>query len=169
MLETGQFRRDLYHRLNVVSFMIPPLRERGDDVIHLTNKFIKEFNQQFGKNIKRIEKQLKEFLVHYPWPGNIRELRNSIERAVLLSEDTTLRLSQFSNLMKNIDAIAEENKQEKTDLPNFVSFDINYTKTKLKELERIYAQNILLKTKGNKSKTAELLGISRPKLDSLLK
>ena len=169
MIETGQFRRDLYHRLNVVSLTIPPLRERGEDVIYIANKFIREFNQQFSKNIKRMEKQLREFLVQYPWPGNIRELRNSIERAVLLSEESTLRLSQFSNLMQNIDAIAKENKKEKNDLPNFISFDINYTKTKMKELERIYAQNILDKTKGNKSKTANLLGISRPKLDSLLK
>ena len=169
MIETGQFRRDLYHRLNVVSLTIPPLRERGEDIVHLANKFIKEFNQQFGKSIKRMEKQLKEFLVQYPWPGNIRELRNSIERAVLLGEDKTLRLSQFSSLMQNIDAIAEENKKRKADLPNFVSFDVNYTKTKLKELERFYAKNVLDKTKGNKSKTASLLGISRPKLDSLLK
>ncbi|MGA8264245.1 MAG: sigma-54 dependent transcriptional regulator [Ignavibacteriaceae bacterium] len=169
MIEAGQFRRDLYHRLNVVSLTIPPLRERGDDVIHLANKFIREFNQQFNKNIKRMEKQLKEFLVQYPWPGNIRELRNSIERAVLLGEDNTLRLSQFSNLMQNIDVMAEEKKQEKVNLPNFVSFDVNYTKTELRELERIYAKNILDKTRGNKSKTANLLGISRPKLDSLLK
>jgi two-component system response regulator AtoC len=169
MIEAGQFRRDLYHRLNVVSLTIPPLRERGDDVIHLANKFIREFNQQFNKNIKRMEKQLKEFLVQYPWPGNIRELRNSIERAVLLGEDNTLRLSQFSNLMQNIDVIAEEKKQEKVNLPNFVSFEVNYTKTELRELEKIYAKNILDKTKGNKSKTANLLGISRPKLDLLLK
>ena len=169
MIEAGQFRRDLYHRLNVVSLTIPPLRERGEDVIHIANRFIREFNQQFNKNIKKMEKKLEEFLVQYPWPGNIRELRNSIERAVLLGEDKTLRLSQFSSLMQNIDAMAEENKQKKADLPNFVSFDVNYTKTKLKELERFYAKNVLDKTKGNKSKTASLLGISRPKLDSLLK
>ena len=169
MIESGQFRRDLYHRLNVVSLTIPPLRERGEDVIHIANKFIREFNQQFSKNIKKMEKQLKEFLMQYPWPGNIRELRNSIERAVLLAEENTLRLSQFSNLMQNIDVIAEEKIQNKTDLPNYITFDINYTKTKLRELERIYAKNILKKAKGNKSKTADLLGISRPKLDSLLK
>ncbi len=169
MIETGQFRRDLYHRLNVVSFVIPPLRERGDDILLLTNKFIQEFNAQFNKNIKRIEKQLKDFLISYPWPGNVRELRNSIERAVLLSEDTTLRFSQFSNLTQNLDALAEELKLGVTNLPNFVSFEVNYTKTKMRELERIYAQNVLDKTNGNKSKTAGILGISRPKLDSLLR
>ena len=169
MIENGQFRRDLYHRLNVVSLLLPPLRERGEDVINLANRFIQEFNRQFNKNIKRIERQLKEFLLQYPWPGNIRELRNSIERAVLLSEETTLRLSQFSNLTQNIDALLAEKKVEGQDLPNIVSFEINYTKTKIKELEKLYAQNILDKTNGNKSKTATLLGISRPKLDALLK
>ncbi len=169
LIESGQFRKDLYHRLNVVSLVIPPLRERGEDILLLTNKFIKEFNDQFNKNIKRIEKQLEEFLMHYPWPGNVRELRNSIERSVLLSEDTTLRLSQFSNLTQNIDALVEDKNIDVSNLPNFVSFNVNYTKTRMREIERMYAQNVLEKTNGNKSKTANLLGISRPKLDSLLK
>lgn len=170
MIEEGQFRRDLYHRLNVVSLAIPPLRERGDDILLLANKFVQDFNQQFDKKIKGMEKQLKEFLISYHWPGNIRELRNSIERAVILSEESTLRLVQFSNLTKNIDALVEEGGIGVSNkFPQFINFDINYTTTKMKELERLYAQNVLEKTNGNKSKAADILGISRPKLDSLLK
>jgi DNA-binding NtrC family response regulator len=105
----------------------------------------------------------------YPWPGNVRELRNAVERAVLLSEDTTLRLKHFANLFGNIEAIAQEGKIDVKNLPNYVGLEVNYTKTKLRELERMYAKNVLSKTKGNKSKTADLLGVSRPKLDSLLK
>jgi len=169
MIESGQFRRDLYHRLNVVSIEIPPLRERGGDILQLTNKFIKDFNQQFAKSVKKIEKSLLDFLIKYPWPGNVRELRNSVERAVLLSEEPTLRLKQFANLFQNVDALAEKNKIEKTNLPNYVSIDVNYTKTNLKDIEKIYAKNIYTKTGESKSRAAELLGISRPKLDSLLK
>ncbi len=169
MLKIGSFRRDLYHRLNVVSFEIPPLRSRGDDVILIANKFIKEFNEQFGKSIKRIEKKLKDFMYSYPWPGNIRELRNAVERAVLLSEDTTLRLKHFANLFGNIEALALESNVEVKNLPNYVGLEVNYTKTKLKELEKLYAHSVFEKTNNNKLRTAELLGISRPKLDKLLK
>lgn len=169
MLKVGSFRRDLYHRLNVVSFEIPPLRSRGDDVILIANKFIKEFNEQFGKSIKRIEKKLKDFMYSYPWPGNIRELRNAVERAVLLSEDNTLRLKHFANLFGNIDSLAKEGKVEVKNLPNYVGLEVNYTKTNLRELEKLYANSIFEKTNNNKSRTAELLGISRPKLDQLLK
>jgi transcriptional regulator with PAS, ATPase and Fis domain len=169
MLKIGSFRRDLYHRLNVVSFEIPPLRLRGDDVILIANKFIKEFNEQFGKSIKRIEKKLKDFMYSYPWPGNIRELRNAVERAVLLSEDTTLRLKHFANLFGNIETIAQEGNVEVRNLPYYVGLEVNYTKTKLRELEKMYANSVFEKTNKNKSRTAELLGISRPKLDQLLK
>jgi two-component system response regulator AtoC len=169
MLKVGSFRRDLYHRLNVVSFEIPPLRSRGDDVILIANKFIKEFNEQFGKSIKRIEQKLKDFMYGYPWPGNIRELRNAVERAVLLSEDTTLRLKHFANLFGNIDTLAQEGKVEVKNLPNYVGLEVNYTKTNLRELEKLYANSVFEKTNNNKSRTAELLGISRPKLDQLLK
>ncbi|HKI77370.1 MAG TPA: sigma-54 dependent transcriptional regulator [Ignavibacteriaceae bacterium] len=169
MLSTGQFRRDLYHRLNVVSIEIPPLRERGDDVILITHKFIEDFNQQFNKKIKKIENQLKDFMMHYPWPGNIRELRNSVERAVLLSEDTTLRMKYFSNLTQNVKALAKENMVDLSRLPQFVKFELDYTKVDLKNLEILYAQNVFKKLNGNKSQTAECLGISRPKLDLLLK
>ena len=169
MLKVGSFRRDLYHRLNVVSFEIPPLRSRGDDVILIANKFIKEFNEQFGKSIKRIEKKLKDFMYNYPWPGNIRELRNAVERAVLLSEDTTLRLKHFVNLFGNIDSLAQEGKVEIKNLPHYVGLEVNYTKTNLRKLEKLYANSVFEKTNNNKSRTAELLGISRPKLDQLLR
>lgn len=169
MLETGQFRRDLYHRLNVVSILLPPLRERGDDVILLANKFIRDFNKQFGKTVNRIDKKLKEFLMNYPWPGNIRELRNSVERAVLLSDENTLRLKLFSNLTQNMDALAQEGKLDVNTHPHYINMEVNYTKTRLDEIEKLYISSVLEKNGGNKSKAAEYLGISRPRLDRILK
>ena len=107
MIEDGLFRRDLYHRLNVVSIELPPLRERGDDIIDLANHFIDEFNSSFNKKTKKISKELKHFFLGYPWPGNVRELKNVIERAVLLSENGDLSLSDFSNLINSISTTIE--------------------------------------------------------------
>lgn len=86
MIEEGSFRRDLYHRLNVVTIELPPLKERSEDIIALADYFIEEFNFSFNKSVKKISRELKYFFLGYPWPGNVRELKNVIERAVLLSE-----------------------------------------------------------------------------------
>jgi len=96
MVEDNLFRRDLFHRLNVVSIEVPPLREREDDIVILANHFIKEFNIQFEKSVKKIDKDLQHFLKGYSWPGNVRELRNAIERAVLLSDSSKISIDDFS-------------------------------------------------------------------------
>jgi two-component system, NtrC family, response regulator AtoC len=167
LIENNLFRRDLYHRLNVVSLELPPLRYRKEDIPVLMNYFIEEYNRQFGKNIKKIEKDLKDFMMKYPWPGNIRELKNSVERGVLLSEDNILRLKHFSNLFANIRKDSSISSTE--ELPFFIRLDLNYSNTDLRKIDRLYAGEILKKMNGNKSQTAKLLGISRPKLDVLLK
>jgi transcriptional regulator with PAS, ATPase and Fis domain len=168
MVENSLFRRDLYHRLNVVSLEIPPLRSRKDDILLLARHFISEYNKQFGKSIRRIEKDLEQFIQEYPWPGNIRELRNAIERAVLLSDERKLRLTDFSNLLKNLPLNIIEKGNDITH-PHLISLNLNYEATNLKKLTKIYAKEVLKKNYGNKSKSAKLLGISRPKLDSLIK
>ena len=169
MVEKNLFRRDLYHRLNVVSIEIPRLSERDDDVILLANHFIKEFNDQFGKSLKKIDKDLQHFLKGYPWPGNVRELRNSIERAVLLSENGKLKLSDFSNLAKSVQ-IDFQHTESYAKIPNnVIRLDVNYGTTVLRNLEKHYAREVLEKLDGNKTQCARLLGISRPKLDTLLK
>jgi len=169
MVEKNLFRRDLYHRLNVVAIEIPRLSERDDDVILLANHFIKEFNDQFGKSLKKIDKDLQHFLKGYPWPGNVRELRNSIERAVLLSENGKLKLSDFSNLAKSVQ-IDFQHTESYAKIPNnVIRLDVNYGTTVLRNLEKHYAREVLEKLDGNKTQCARLLGISRPKLDTLLK
>ena len=169
MVDRNLFRRDLFHRLNVVSIEIPPLRERGEDIIHLANHFIEEFNQQFDKSIKKLDKDLQHLLMGYAWPGNVRELRNAIERAVLLCDDRKLEIKDFSNLIDSARSKAnEESKQE--GIPyNIVRLDVNYGITSLRNVDKEYARKVLAKMGGNKTQTAKLLGISRPKLDILLK
>jgi len=169
MVEQNLFRRDLFHRLNVVSIEIPPLRERGEDIILLANHFIDEFNQQFDKSIKKLDKDLQHLLMGYSWPGNVRELRNAIERAVLLSDDYKLQIKDFTNLLNSV-----QNKNYEVtkvdEIPfNVVRMDVNYGVTSLRNVDKEYARKVLFKMGGNKTQTAKILGISRPKLDILLK
>lgn len=168
MVSEGLFRRDLFHRLNVVTIELPPLRERGEDIITLADFFISEFNRNFNKSVKKISKELKYFFLGYPWPGNVRELKNVIERAVLLSDDGDLRFSDFSNLSNTVPAAAINLAHDKELPENVIRMDLNFGTTDLKKLTKFYAHQVLEKTGGNKSQTAKLLGISRPKLDSLI-
>lgn len=169
MVEQNLFRRDLYHRLNVVSLEIPPLRERGEDIVLIANHFIDEFNKQFNKSVKKLDKDVQHLLMGHQWPGNVRELRNAIERAVLLSDDRKMQIKDFTSLMKNI--WTHVNNESKTDeIPaSIVRLDVNYGITSLRNLDKEYARKVLVKMGGNKTQTAKLLGISRPKLDILLK
>jgi two-component system response regulator AtoC len=169
MVEEGHFRRDLFHRLNVVSIEVPALRDRGNDIVLLTNHFIKEFNNQFGKSVKKIDKDLQHFLKGYSWPGNVRELRNAVERAVLLSEDGKISLKDFSNLIRTTQIDFQESESGEQIPDNIVRMDINYGTTGLRKLEIHYAREVLKRLNGNKTQAARLLGISRPKLDTLLK
>jgi transcriptional regulator with GAF, ATPase, and Fis domain len=91
MIAANRFRRDLYYRLAVFSIHLPPLRERGYDVIEIAKDFLRHFNQEFGKNIDGFTPDAEQVLMSYDWPGNIRELRNAIERAVLIGADRYIR------------------------------------------------------------------------------
>ena len=101
MVQSGQFREDLYYRLNVVSIEMPPLRERKDDIVPLANTFIKRFSGELKKKIDGLDPEAQKLLIRYNWPGNIRELENTIERAMLLTEGRAiggidLRLGEVS-------------------------------------------------------------------------
>src|SRR5205814_9666291 len=86
MVQAGQFREELYYRLNVVSIEMPPLRERKDDIVPLAHTFMRKFSAELKKKIDGMEPDAQKLLMRYNWPGNIRELENTIERAMLLSE-----------------------------------------------------------------------------------
>jgi len=168
MIEEGSFRRDLYHRLNVVTIELPPLKERSEDIISLADYFIEEFNFSFNKSVKKISRELRYFFLGDPWPGNVRELKNVIERAVLLSENGELTLNDFSNLINSVPAVMQFNSFNGEVPENVIRIDLNYGTTDLKKLSKYYAIQVLEKVGGNKSQAAKLLGISRPKLDTLV-
>jgi two-component system response regulator AtoC len=168
MVESGSFRRDLYHRLNVVTIELPLLKDRGEDIILLADHFVDEFNSEFGRSVKKINRELRHFFLGYPWPGNVRELRNAIERAVLLSEDGELRLTDFSNLINSV-AVNSVHFGNEDEIPNtIIRMDLNFAAINLKKLNKYYANKVYEKVGKSKSQTAKLLGVSRPKLDLLL-
>lgn len=94
-IEEKIFRNDLYYRLQVIPIYLPPLRERRQDILVLTRYFIETFNREFGKTVKGVSKNAEKFLQDYDWPGNIRELRNVIERAIILENDEIMRLEHL--------------------------------------------------------------------------
>lgn len=162
LVEQKLFREDLYHRLNVITIKIPPLRERGKDILILAEHFLKIASEKFNKPSFKINSELKEFLINYPWPGNIRELKNAIERSVLLSDSNILQINDFFNMAKNKISV-------KTAKSNHVHLELDFKENDLEAITRLYAQEVLVKFNNNKTKTAKQLGISRPKLDKLLK
>jgi DNA-binding NtrC family response regulator len=141
-IKEKSFREDLYYRLNVVSIFIPPLRERKGDILPLVEHFIQKYNQKTGKNIQGITTEAKDILLSYLWPGNIRELENAIERAIVLGRGEAIDKSDLAYL----------SFQKTEQFPSDFS---------LKELEKSQILKVLEKTGGNLTQTAELLGIHR--------
>ena len=155
-VEKGNFREDLYYRLNVVNLEIPPLRDRKDDIPVLAEYFLMEFSKDYDKKIKYFEVEALNYLMDYDWKGNVRQLKNVIERSVLVANDEDELLLK-SHLPKEITGL---------DLND----DINDNKEKtLADYEKMIIENTLKRYEGNKTKTAEVLGIKRQTLYNKLK
>jgi two-component system response regulator AtoC len=152
-VNAGSFRLDLYHRLNVMSIVVPPLRERGTDVLKLAKNFVHHNNRQFGKRVHGFTPEAEQALLSYGWPGNVRELKNIMERAVFLCDrDIITRNDLAIELPIGADVSPSSPCWEgATILP-------------LDEVVRRYLQEVLDKTGGNKSQAARLLGITRKTL-----
>jgi len=154
-VKKGNFRDDLYFRLNVVKLQIPPLRERKEDILPLFCFFLNRFNEQFKKGFVQISTEAEEKILVYPWTGNIRELRNAVERIVLLEKGDTILGKHFSFLSAGAE-LPEEGVQFKPHLPS--------QGIVLDEVEKHYILEALKLKKGNKLQAAKMLGISRSAL-----
>ncbi len=154
-VEQGKFKKDLYRKLNAIEMAVPSLVERKDDILPLCYYFLNKLNKEFRKKVKSFSDEVISIFLSYPFPGNVRELKHIIERAVILADGTTIELSHLPERFgeKTLDFTSIENQEFLT----------------LGEME----QNQILKaieiTRGNKSKAAELLGISRAALWRKLK
>lgn len=147
LVKEGKFREDLYYRLKVISIKVPPLRERKEDIPFLINFFIENFSQNYKKKIVGIEPEAVKILLNYDYPGNIRELENIIERAVILCNGKHIKIENLP-----------EELLDKTE-QKFSEFTNSDTREYLSEKELII--DILKKCNGNKSKAAKILGMDR--------
>jgi DNA-binding NtrC family response regulator len=150
----GEFRSDLLHRLRVLSFEVPPLRERGQDPLLIARHFCSEIGQTYGRRV-RIGASAELLLTKYPWPGNVRELRNLIERAILLGGEDLLEREAFAPLLRALPVEA---------VPPSEPFALPVGGIDLAELEQSLIRQALERTEGNRTRAAALLGLSRDTL-----
>jgi len=155
----GTFREDLYYRLNVFRVHLPPLRERGEDILLLASHFVRELGARIGRGEPGLSREAQELLRAYPWPGNIRELANAVERALILAEGGLLTAAHFG-----LDGGRHQPLDEATGRPPAPS-----APEALADLERRAILAALAHTKGNKTQAAALLGITRTQLHTRLK
>jgi len=142
-VEDGDFRQDLLYRINTIEIHIPPLRERGNDIILLAEHFLKKFSHKYKKGIESLSRDAKTKLMNYAWAGNVRELQNVMERAVVLSTEKTLKAENI------ILQVKESKKAKGTAVLN------------LEELEQMAIDKAMKQSEGNMNKAAKLLGINR--------
>ena len=165
-VNTGQFREDLYYRLHVGYVEVPPLRDRGDDVLLLAEYFIEQYSQQRHHQIKGITPAAREIIQSYSWPGNIRELQNVIARVVLFEADEWISADNLNfNLCKQMNSGYKVRASDtgKISLPS-EHFTMPTKGIALEDLERNIINSALKKASGNLSHAARLLKISRGKL-----
>jgi len=158
-LEEKMIRHDLFYRLNVFTFSLLPLRERREDILHLTDFFIQQFNRQLCKTIQGVEESLENFLIGYPWPGNVRELKHTLEYMMNVCEENKLGLIDLPVILK----------QHQVGTPsNIVSAGLSLRKN-LDEMEKKLIISALDRSKGNINQAAKLLEIPRQTLQYKLK
>ena len=143
LVEEGNFRQDLLYRINTIELHIPPLRERGDDIILLADYFLKRYARKYQKEMKGLTREAKAKLLKYSWPGNVRELQHTMERAVILSDSLLLRPENFP-----FQPSTPRHKKEEEVL-------------NLQQLERQAVEKAMRLSEGNMTRAAEYLGITR--------
>jgi DNA-binding NtrC family response regulator len=153
LIAEGEFRKDLYYRLNIMEIFIPPLRDRREDIGPLCQYFLQKHLPKSGKKIKGISKEATEVLMHYSFPGNVRELENIIERAIILEKNSVIMTASLPQSLTMFQIETMEPGKIKT----------------IDELNKEYAEKVVEMSGGNKSKAAEILGISRTSLWRILK
>lgn len=158
-IKEGTFRQDLYYRLNVIPILVPPLRERREDIKYLVNHFIEKFNRVYGKSIREIEPRAMEIIENYDYPGNIRELENLIERIVVLDKKGKISVSDLPDSVRQASGEFDDET---------IDFDKG-----LGNLVEDYERNLILKAleqnSFNKLQTAKMLNMNRGTLMSKLK
>ncbi|RZG49293.1 phenol degradation transcriptional regulator MobR [Acinetobacter wuhouensis] len=163
-VKNGKFRADLYYRLNIFPVMIPPLRERREDIPLLISHFLARFENMYDKTLKGLSDKAKNFVMKYEWPGNIRELENLLERATLLTDhQQEIKLDSLFPQLKEQDVVAQP-AHRFTNVEDLFTEDFS-----LEQLEQKIIRTAMDKSRQNVSEAARLLGLSRATLDYRLK
>jgi PAS domain S-box-containing protein len=155
-VKEGAFRQDLYFRLNVIQITIPPLRERREDIMPLTNFFVDHYNRKFQRSIEGVSPDSAALLQAHDWPGNVRELRNAIERAMILEESARLTVNSLPISISHHGDVSPVHQAQSMRIPD--------EGLSLEENERMLLAQALEKTNGNQTQAARLLRITRDTL-----
>ncbi|MEN6349400.1 MAG: sigma-54 dependent transcriptional regulator [Syntrophomonas sp.] len=168
MVSTGKFRQDLYYRLNVGRIYLPPLRNRVEDILPLAYSFLGAFAEEKGSKFRAINKEAGRILESYRWPGNVREIRNAMQRVVLLWDDHEVKPKHLEFLHSGNPVIPDDNDKRQTtlDLSDIV---LPASKFPIEEVYNAIVKKALELNHGNKTKTAQYLNISRNSLMYRLK
>jgi len=173
--QRGTFRKDLYFRLAVILLRLPPLRERGQDILLLADRFLAQFSAKYGRTIRQIDPAARELLLAYPWPGNVRELSHVIERGVLWSRGPALAAEQLSLTSSSPaldwrgEGVREEGASETTAPSTAGAAPLAESDLDLPQWERSMIERALREAGGNQTRAAQRLGISRDTLRYRLK
>jgi DNA-binding NtrC family response regulator len=155
MVKEGFFRKDLYYRLKVMVVEMPPLRDRLEDILLLSNLFIEENNKEYTKNIKGFSEEAKKLMTQYSWPGNVRELRNVIERAMILTDQEVITPKHLPFELKQSEKALGDTEFQISEVTSDMS---------LENMEKMHLSKVLKRLEWNKSKASKILGISRATL-----
>jgi transcriptional regulator with PAS, ATPase and Fis domain len=155
-VKEGAFRQDLYFRLNVIQILIPPLRERAEDIVPLTQFFIEHYNRKFKRNIEGVSEASAKLLETHDWPGNVRELRNAIERAMILEESALITPPSLPLAISRPDVVVSMTVPMGSEIPT--------DGLSLEDNERSLLVRALEKTNGNQTQAARLLRVTRDTL-----
>lgn len=169
-IECGEFRKDLFYRLSVVELHVPPLRERRGDIRLLVDHFLDELSEKHDVGVKEFDKESLQLLVNYNWPGNVRQLRNVIERCVILCPDKFITRQYIPNeILENSSSIRQEVERSYKNNGHVTSDQINLSVgLSMEEVEKIFIGRTLDSVDNNKSKAAKILGFSRTTLHNKL-
>lgn len=165
----GDFREDLYHRINEFAIQVPPLRERPDDMILFTSHFLRQANMELGRSVTGFSDEVLEIFKNYSWPGNFRELKNIIKRSVLLSKTQIVSADTLPEELVNESRFAPETNQTESSVSENVAADEFSLRETARRSEREIIVSALEKVRYNKSKAARLLNIDRKTLYNKMK
>jgi two-component system response regulator FlrC len=157
-IKQGNFREDLFHRINIFEIKLPPLKERKEDIPLLSRRFLGKYNKTYKKNILGISQRAQKTLLDYSWSGNVRQLENIIERAVMLCQEKFIDIKDLDHYLR--DAAAEEEASLSAPTAPLLRLD---------DVEKNHILEILKGANNNKQRAAEILGLSRQALYRKLK